>query len=215
MSMNHRFRNEEQSKYSETYGNDLLFVICSRVGPELQTQMPEFGMCPEEMYYEVEELLQWLIAHPKSTPEDINQKWHRLYNNYLSFDRHVSTEDLRRAVGIVFTLSSIALNSSLDTDLSLGLPQKLFDCIAHKDHAFKDWAIMCDRIFDQCELPEGWLDEMKKSERVMITMSTETAHKGTTEYHYHLEGSTNPQIIGDHGTGIARVGTYNESVKQK
>lgn len=160
--MNQRFRNEEQSKYQKQFGGDPLFVVCSEVGPELQTGMPEFGMCPEEMYCETEMLLEWLIAHPNATPTEINRKWHQLYNNYLGFDRRVNQEEIRHAVGVVFAFACLCLGTSLDTVLCYELPQKLIDCIAEDEHAFNDWASLFDHIFEACTLPEGWLDEVKR-----------------------------------------------------
>lgn len=160
--MNQRFRNEEQSKYQKQFGDDPLFIVCSEVGPELQTGMPEFGMCPEEMYCETEMLLEWLIAHPNATPTEINRKWHQLYNNYLGFDRRVNQEEIRRAVGVVFAFACLGLGTSLDTVLCYELPQKLIDCIAEDEHAFTDWASLFDYIFEACTLPEGWLDEVKR-----------------------------------------------------
>lgn len=160
--MNQRFRNEEQSKYQTQFGGDPLFVVCSEVGPELQTGMPEFGMCPEEMYCETEMLLEWLIAHPNATPTEITRKWHQLYNNYLGFDRKVNKEEIRRALGVVFALACLGLGSSIDTVLRYELPQKLIDCVAEDEHAFTDWASLFDHIFGTCTLPEGWLDEVKK-----------------------------------------------------
>lgn len=160
--MNQRFRNEEQSKYQTQFGGDPLFVVCGEVGPELQTGMPEFGMCPEEMYCETEMLLEWLIAHPNATPTEINRKWHQLYNNYLGFDRKVNKEEIRRALGVVFALACLGLGSSIDTVLRYELPQKLIDCVAEDDHAFTDWASQFDHIFATCTLPEGWLDEVKR-----------------------------------------------------
>lgn len=160
--MNQRFRNEEQCKYQKQFGEDPLFVVCSEVGPELQTGMPEFGMCPEEMYCETEMLLEWLIAHPNATPTEINRKWHQLYNNYLGFDRRVNQEEIRRAVGVVFAFACLGLGTSLDAVLCYELPQKLIDCIAEDDHAFYDWASLFDHIFEACTLPEGWLDEVKR-----------------------------------------------------
>lgn len=160
--MNQRFRNEEQSKYQKQFGEDPLFVVCSEVGPELQTEMPEFGMCPEEMYCETEMLLEWLIAHPNATPTEINRKWHQLYNNYLGFDRRVNQEEIRHAVGVVFAFACLGLGTSLDTVLCYELPQKLIDCIAEDDHAFYDWASLFGHIFEACILPEGWLDEVKR-----------------------------------------------------
>lgn len=184
--MNHRFRNEEQNKYSQIYGNDLLYVSCCQVGSELQTQMPEFGMCPEEVYQEVADLLKWLMEKPKPTSDDLNIKWNRLYNNYLGFDRHVDKEEIRKAVCVVFAFACLALGSSVDTVFSLELSQKLIDCVAQADHACSDWAEVCDRIFDSCVLPEGWFDDMKNCDRVEISIPLDRDTCCITEIHNHF-----------------------------
>ena len=55
--MKHRFQNAEIEFVSEFYAdNELYQAVCS-IGAQLEAELVEFGMCPEEGFAETMELL--------------------------------------------------------------------------------------------------------------------------------------------------------------
>ena len=159
--MNRRFQNEEIGLVSEQYAENELYKAVSQIGQQLESELKEFGLCPEECFMETLELLSAIAEKGEAILPEIDNLWLIKYNEYNRFDRKVNDEEIYKAVGIVFGFAILAVDSSQHRFYRHTLSEKLMQIIA--DHKFNNWAATLDRIFS-VPLSDGWFDVFVDSE---------------------------------------------------
>ena len=153
--MNQRFQNAGIKFVSEQYAeNELYKAVCS-IGPQLESELVEFGLCPEECFMETIELLSVIAEKDEDILPEVDNIWHRKFNEYRRFDRHVGQDEMRKAVGIVFGFAILAIDSSRHRFYRLTLSEQLTIVVAN--HQFDGWPSTLERIFSVA-LPDGWFD---------------------------------------------------------
>ena len=156
--MNQRFQNEEIRRVREQYAENELYIAVSSIGPQLESELPEFGLCPEECFTEALELLTAIADKGEDILTDLDNIWLRMSNDYRRLARqveHVNEEEIRKSVGIVFGFTILALDSSLHPFYRYTLSERLMLVVAA--HQFDGWQSTLDRIFS-VPLPDGWFD---------------------------------------------------------
>lgn len=154
--MNQRFQGEDIRRAHEQYaGNKLYAAICS-IGADLEAELTGFGMCAEECFEEVKEVLS-LIAEKGDGIDTtcLKRLWQDKYNQYRRFDRQVGDDEIRKVIGIVFGYVALALDSSESTFCRFTLCRMVQNTIVDNEPEGFDSTI--DRIFD-VPLEEGWFD---------------------------------------------------------
>lgn len=152
--MNQRFQNEDISSVAEKYADDALYQAVCQIGSQLEAETA-FGLCPEECFTETLELLSAIADKGEDILPEVDNCWLRKFNEYRRFDRHVSEDEIRKAVGIVFGFAILATDSSRHRFYRYTLSKRLMETIA--DHQFSGWQATLDRIFS-LPLADGWLD---------------------------------------------------------
>lgn len=153
--MNQRFQNAEIKRVSEQYAeNELYKAVCS-IGPQLENELTEFGLCSEECFMESLELLSVIADQGEEILPELDDLWLRKHNEYKRFDRSVSEDEIRKAVGIVFGFAILATDSSRHPFYRRTLSERLMETIA--TYHFQDWPTTLKRIFS-VPLPDGWFD---------------------------------------------------------
>ena len=113
--MNQRFQNAEIRLVSEQYADNELYHAVSSIGQQLEAELTGFGLCPEECFMEVLELLS-AVNNENDFVSDIENTWLRKYNEYKRFNRvengNANEDEIRKAVGIVFAFAVLAIDSS-------------------------------------------------------------------------------------------------------
>lgn len=153
--MNQRFQNEEIKSISRLYSDDELYLAISSIGPQLEAELTNFGLCAEECFTEVREILEEIANLDDANSLSIDRLWLFKHNEYRRLDRSVPEEETRKVVGIIFAFVIIAMSSSHYFDYNDKLPRLMLECIAK--HEFKGWATTLDRIFD-VQLTDAWFD---------------------------------------------------------
>lgn len=153
--MNQRFQSEEIKLVSEQYAENELYKAVSSIGSQLENDLKEFGLCPEECFMEAIELLTAIAEKGENILSEIDNLWLRKENEYRRFDRHVNEDEIRKAVGIVFGFTILAIDSSRHPFYRRTLSEQLTMVIAH--HKFDGWSKTLDQIFN-IPLPDGWFD---------------------------------------------------------
>lgn len=159
--MNQRFQNAEIKLISEQYAENELYKAVSQIGQQLESELKEFGLCPEECFMETLELLSAIADKGEDFLPDIENYWLRKYNEYNRFNRNVSEVELRKAVGMIFGFSILAIDSSRHKFYRYTLTSHLTQAIA--SHKFDDWEETLDQIFS-LTLPDGWFDDFIEQE---------------------------------------------------
>lgn len=153
--MNQRFQNVEIKLVSEQYSdNELYKAVCS-IGLQLENELKEFGLCSEECFMEALELLSVIAEKGENILLDIDNLWLRKENEYRRYDRKVSDDDIRKAVGIVFGFVILAIDSSQHPFYRRKLSESLTMVVAN--HKFNNWSATLNQIFS-VPLPDGWFD---------------------------------------------------------
>jgi hypothetical protein len=153
--MNQRFQNEEIRLVAEQYADNELYKAVCTIGNQLESELTEFGLCPEECFIETLELLSGIADKGKEILSEVDDRWIRKSNEYRRFDRRVSDNEIRKAVGIIFGFAILAIDSSRDRFYRRTLSERLTQVIAN--HQFDGWASTLERIFS-VPLPDGWFD---------------------------------------------------------
>ncbi len=153
--MNQRFQNEDIRLVNSQYAENELYKAVSSIGPQLESELTEFGLCPEECFMEVLELLTAIAEKGEDILQEIDTYWLHKYNEYKRFDRHVTEDEIRKAVGIVFGFAILTIDSSSHSFYRHHLSERLTQVIA--DHQFDGWVSTLERIFS-VPLPDGWFD---------------------------------------------------------
>lgn len=159
--MNQRFQNAEIKLVSEQYSENELYRAICQIGQQLESELKEFGLCPEECFMETLELLSDIAEKGEDFLPDIENYWLRKHNEYRRFDRRVSEEEICKAVGMVFGFSILAVDSSQHRFYRYTLTSLLTQTIA--SHKFDDWEETLDKIFS-LPLPDGWFDDFINQE---------------------------------------------------
>lgn len=155
--MNQRYQNADINRVSkEQADNELYKVICT-IGAQLESELAEFGLCPEECFEETLEVLTILADKGEEAIPELDTLWHRKFNEYRRFDRKVAEEELRKAVGIVLGFVILAIDSSRYHFYRYTLTEALTKTIANPKHQFADWAITLEKILS-VPLSDGWFD---------------------------------------------------------
>lgn len=158
--MNQRFQSADIRHVAEQYAENELYLAICTIGSQLEAEL-EFGLCPEECFMEASELLSIIVEKGEDILPSIDDIWLRKFNEYRRFDRHISEEEIRKAVAIVFGFVILATDSSRDRFYRYTLSRRLMETIA--GHPFSDWPETLDRIFS-VPLADGWFDFFITSE---------------------------------------------------
>ena len=95
--MNQRFQNEEIKRVSEQFSeNELYKAVCS-IGLQIENELKEFGLCPEECFIEALELLSVIAEKGEAILPEVESLWLRKENEYRRHDRQVSDDEIRKA----------------------------------------------------------------------------------------------------------------------
>ena len=162
--MNQRFQNAEIKHVSEQYAeNELYKAVCS-IGLQLENELKEFGLCPEECFMETLELLSVIAEKGEDILPEVDILWLRKENEYRRHNRQVDEYEIRKAVGIVFGFTILAIDSSLNRFYRYTLPEQLTMVVAN--HKWDGWSKTFEQIFS-VPLPDGWFDAYieKESEK--------------------------------------------------
>lgn len=152
--MNQRFQNEEIRNVSEQYAGNELYKAISTIGPQLESELA-FGLCPEECFMEALELLTAIAEKGEGIMAETDNIWLSKYNEYKRLERQVSKEEIRKAVGVVFGFTVLALDSSRHPFYRYTLTERLTQVVVA--NKFQDWVSTLERIFS-VPLPDGWFD---------------------------------------------------------
>lgn len=153
--MNQRFQNEEIRLVSEQYAENELYQAVCMIGHQLESELTEFGLCPEECFMETIELLSAIADKGEDILPDVETMWLRKSNEYRRFDRRVNENEISKAVGIVFGFTILAIDSSHHPFYRRTLSERLTQIIAN--HQFDGWGSTLEAIFS-LPLPDGWFD---------------------------------------------------------
>ncbi len=183
--MNQRFQNEEIKLVAERYAENELYKAVSSIGPQLEAELTEFGLCPEECFMEAIELLSAIADKGEGILSEVDGIWLRKHNEYKRFDRSVGDDEICKAVGIVFGFVILAIDSSRHRFYRFTLAERLTQMIAC--HKFDGWSSTLDRIFS-VPLPDGWFDAFIDEEPGGADNTTEFA-KGVDAIRKQMPGS--------------------------
>lgn len=159
--MNQRFQNEEIKRVSEQYADNELYKAIRSIGPRLESEMLEFGLCSEECFMEVLELLTDIAEEGEDILPEIDNLWLRKHNEYRRLDRNVSENETSKTVGIVFGFTILAIDSSRHPFYRYTLSPHLISVVA--SHPFDGWPSTLEQIFS-VPLSDGWFDAFIKEE---------------------------------------------------
>lgn len=153
--MNQRFQNAEIKLVRDKYAENELYVAVSSIGHQLESELTHFGLCPEECFMEALELLSEIAEKGEDILPEIESLWLCKENEYRRFDRQVSIDEIRKAVGIVFGFTILAIDSSRYGFYHHTLSEQLTMVVAN--HKWDGWEATLGQIFD-VPLPDGWFD---------------------------------------------------------
>lgn len=153
--MKQRFQNAEIEAVSSFYAENHLYRAVCKIGPQLEAELAEFGLCPEECFVDTQELLTVIAEKGEEVIPELQNLWLEKYNQYRRFDRHVNQEELRKAVSIVFGFTILAVNTSRHPFYNFTLPWNLTCIVA--DNTPEEWSHTLDRIVS-LQMPDGWFD---------------------------------------------------------
>ena len=175
--MNQRFQNEEIKRVSDQYAENEFYKAICTIGTQLENELKEFGLCPEECFVEALELLTEIAEKGEDIIPEADNLWLRKENEYRRFDRHVNDEEITKAVGIVFGFSILALGSSNVWFYKHELVVELLAVALM--HNWQGWAKTMGMIFN-LHLPAGWFDNFinDDNEEAKKDSATERAEPG-------------------------------------
>ena len=179
--MNQRFQNAEIRLVSERYAENELYKAVCTIGHQLESELTEFGLCPEECFIETLEFLSAIAEKGEDILSEIEDYWIRKSNDYRRLARQVervNEEEIRKVVGIVFGFTILAIDSSRHPFYRRKLSEQLTYAIAN--HQFKGWPTTLDRIFS-VPLPDGWFDAFIDEEIPKVSPSSARAYKATKQ----------------------------------
>jgi hypothetical protein len=121
----------------------------------LENELKEFGLCPEECFMETLELLSVIAEKGEDILPKVDILWLRKENEYRRHNRQVDEYEIRKAVGIVFGFTILAIDSSLNRFYRYTLSEQL--AIVVTNHKWDGWSKTLALIFS-LSLPDGWFD---------------------------------------------------------
>ena len=143
--MNQRFQNAEIKHVSEQYAENELYKAVSSIGLQLENELKEFGLCPEECFMETLELLSVIAEKGEDILPKVDILWLRKENEYRRHNRQVDEYEIRKAVGIVFGFTILAIDSSLNRFYRYTLSEQL--AIVVTNHKWDGWSKTLELIF--------------------------------------------------------------------
>jgi len=153
--MNQRFQSAEIRLVSERFSeNDLYKAICT-IGCQLETELIQFGLCPQECFMEVLEVLSHIAEKGEDIIPELDNIWHRKFNEYRRFDRSVDEDEIRKVVGIVLGFVILAIDSSHHSFYHYTLVNEITTIIVN--HKFEAWTVTLNQIVS-VPLADGWFD---------------------------------------------------------
>lgn len=179
--MNQRFQNAEIRLVAEQYADNELYKAVSTIGQQLESELPEFGLCPEECFMEVLELLTSIADRGEDILPDVDNMWLRKSNEYRRLARQVervNEEEIDKVVGIVFGFTILALDSSMHPFYRYRFSERLMYVIAN--HKFVGWSSTLERIFS-VPLPDGWFDSFIDEDTPKVLSSSSRNPKTTKQ----------------------------------
>lgn len=153
--MNQRYQNEEIRRAAERYAGNGLYEAIRPTVRQLEAESEEFGLCPEECFDEVTELLAAIAARGGDILPEADGLWLGKENEYWRLDRSVSRDGIRRAVATVFGFVILAVDSSRHPFYRQTLARQLMQTVAR--HRPAGWASLLGRILS-VPLADGWFD---------------------------------------------------------
>lgn len=153
--MKTRFQNAEIEAVNNLYAENHLYKAVCKIGPQLEAELTEFGLCPEECFAETQELLTVIAEKGEEVIPELQNLWLMKFNQYRRFDRHVNQEEVRKAVCIVFGFAILAVNTSRHPFYNFTLTWNLTCIVA--DNTPEGWSHTLDRIVS-LQMPDGWFD---------------------------------------------------------
>ena len=205
-----------------------LYKAISTIGPQLEAELTGFGLCAEECFMETQELLSDIADKGKDVLLEIDNIWYRKYNEYRRFDRQVSEDETRKAVGIVIGFTILAIDSSKHPFYRYTLPPRLTSVLS--DHQFDGWLSTLERIFS-VPLPDGWFDafieeEPQDGNAIVLPKELDTPRaqkyfakaiekkymERTKEGKYHWLGTNNKGVLVELAYFLGRVYNYENSL---
>ena len=88
--MNQRFQPAEIKLVSEQYADNELYKAISTIGLQLENELLEFGLCPEECFMETLELLSAIAEKGEDILPGLENLWLRKENEYRRHNRQVN-----------------------------------------------------------------------------------------------------------------------------
>lgn len=153
--MKTRFQNAEIEAVNNLYAENHLYKAVCKIGPQLEAELTEFGLCPEECFAETQELLTVIAEKGEEVIPELQNLWLMKFNQYRRFDRDVNQEEVRKAVSIVFGFAILAVNTSRHPFYNFTLTWNLTCIVA--DNTPEGWSHTLDRIVS-LQMPDGWFD---------------------------------------------------------
>ncbi len=153
--MNQRFQNAEINRVNEQYADNELYKAISTIGLQLENELLEFGLCPEECFMETLELLSAIADKGEAIQPELENLWFRKENEYRRHNRQVNADEIRKAVGIVFGFVILTIDSCQHRFYRYILPEQLTMVVAN--HKWDGWQATLGQIFN-VPLPNGWFD---------------------------------------------------------
>lgn len=206
--MNQRFQNAEIKLVSERYADNELYKAVNKIGAQLESELTEFGLCPEECFMEAVEMLSVIADKGKDVLPDLENLWLRKYNEYGRFDRSVDKDEIRKAIGIVLGFVILAVDSSTHPFYRRTLTEEITVLIAN--HKFEGWAKTLFQIAS-VPLPDGWFDAFisqaaEESDKLPLPKTLDTSRaqryfKKAIEAKYLKYNSSQYKWIGTNNKG--------------
>lgn len=153
--MNQRFQPAEIKLVSEQYADNELYKAISTIGLQLENELLEFGLCPEECFMETLELLSAIAEKGEDILPGLEKLWLQKENEYRRYNRQVNADEIRKAVGIVFGFAILAIDSSHHRFYRYSLSEQLTTVVAN--HKWEGWSETLSQIFE-IPLSDGWFD---------------------------------------------------------
>lgn len=85
--MKTRFQNAEIEAVNNLYAENHLYKAVCKIGPQLEAELTEFGLCPEECFAETQELLTVIAEKGEEVIPELQNLWLMKFNQYRRFDR--------------------------------------------------------------------------------------------------------------------------------
>ena len=213
--MNRRFQNEEIRRVSEQYAENELYKAIRSIGPQLESELLEFGLCSEECFMEVLELLTVIAEEGEDILPEIDNLWLRKHNEYRRLDRNVSEDETSKTVGIVFGFMILAIDSSRRSFYRHRLAGLLTSVVA--SHPFDGWTSTLERFIKEEPDDGGQLVLPKELDtpnaRKYFAKAIEKKYmEASNDGKYHWIGTDNKGKIAELAYFLGKVYNYQNTI---